>query len=264
MLRRCRPRASSWSGQASACAFFPDVGALSGASSDASVTDAADAATSDSSTDASSDATDSAVATPALVASGNAQGSSASTVIALSPASMTGDLVVVGVVQESGTSAVVTGITDDAQNGSNSYVSANQRSLDSSCANTAEIWYAANVAAKATHVTVTMSAAVNVELWVLEFSGVSALDTGATVNTHAAGTTVAAPPVTPSVASAAIVSTAASCGALGGIANGNAFVPLPLLNGEDAAYFIASQPGSYGATWTSSNGSWNASTAAFR
>jgi hypothetical protein len=178
-----------------------------------------------------------------------------------------GDLLVVAIVQESGTAAAVVSIVDNAPGGPNTYVSANQRSVDARCANTAEIWYAKNVRPGTTSVAILMSASVTFEAWVAEFSGASTtspLDTGAAASSQPATTVITAPTVTPSVPNAVVLSVAASCGAISGLAAGSPFHALATKNGEDAAYYVASQTGAYGAVWSTSGGTWNGSTAAFK
>ncbi len=180
------------------------------------------------------------------------------------PKTVGGDLVVVAVAQESDTTSVVSAISDDA---GNTYVSANQRSIDASCANTTEIWYATNVAPGASLVHVAMSASVTIEVWVAEFagpSGASPLDTGAIASTQPSGAMIAAPVVTPSSPDALVISTAASCGAISAVAPGSPFTALAILNGENTAYYVAHAAGTYGAVWSYNGGSWDGSTVAFR
>lgn len=209
------------------------------------------------------DSPDASTASFALVQKSSSSASSMSSMIAI-PKTANGDLVVVGVAQESDTTSTVATITDDA---GNSYVSTNQRSVDASCNNTTEIWYATNVVADASTVHITMSAAVTIEVWVAEFagpSGTAPLDTGAIANTQPNGPTIAAPVVTPSSPDALVISTAASCGAISAIQPGNPFTALAILNGENTAYYVAHAAGTYGAVWSYSGGSWDGSTVAFR
>jgi hypothetical protein len=210
--------------------------------------------------------TDTATTVLAFVQGTGASESGSSGKLAISPTSA-GDLLVVAIVQESGTTAAIASILDDALGGSNTYVSANQRSVDTSCANTCEIWYAKNVRPGATSLAILMSASVTFEAWVAEFSGASTtspLDTGAVANSQPATTVITAPTVTPSAPNAVVLSVAASCGAISAVAAGSPFHALATKNGEDAAYFVASKIGAYGAVWTSSRGTWNGSTAAFK
>ncbi len=266
------------------CGLFPSLDGLTGGSDalapfdasdattprdagDASIADdrgdALDADGMDAGPDVAPDAMDGgAVTAPVFVASNQDGTPNTATSFPISISTTgAGHMLVVTVTQESGISAIITGISDDA---SNVYTNASQRSVDSNCWNTAEIWYAANVQAGAHTVTVTMSAAVAFEVWVAEFSGVTALDTGATANSQPTGATIAAPVVSPSVANALIVSVATSCGTISAVHAGNPFVGLPIVNGEDTAYYVAPNKSSYGAVWDYSGGTWNASTVAFR
>lgn len=205
-----------------------------------------------------------AASTAAMVVQGTAlpltMGMSAAVPIAKTTA---GDLVVVGVTQETNTTAIVSQITDDA---GNTYVSANQRSVDTSCNNTAEIWYAAAVHADASSITVTMSASVTIEVWALELAGPgpNPVDTGAVASTQPSGATIPAPTVVVSSAGEAVISTAATCGAISQLKAGSPFTALAIENGENTAYYITPAPGSYGAVWSYGGGSWNASTVAFK
>jgi hypothetical protein len=178
-----------------------------------------------------------------------------------------GNLLVVAVALSSSTSVTVTSITDNAPGGGNSYVSANQRSVDGSCADFVEIWFAKNVHAGASTVTVTASGAAQMNLWVLELAGLSTtdpLDTGAVSSNRPSSNVVTAPAVTPSTPSAVVISTATTCGTISTVRAGNPFTGLAVLSGESTAYLITAAAGSYGAVWNASSGTWNASTVAFK
>ncbi len=258
------------------CALFPDLGALAeedAATFDAGADASKDAATFDAGADASkdagsetgtSDATDAAPASIALVQSTGDTTPTTSTSLTVNiNASGSGHLLVVALTQETAATATVAGVTDDV---GNTYVSANQRSVDSSCDNTAELWYAAASKPGAKKVTVAMSANVGFEVWIAELSGISTqspLVTGAATS-GGSQTSVPAPPVNVTAVPALVVSVASSCGAISGIQNGNPFMPLMIQDDQDTAYAIVSAAGSYGATWSYSGGTWNASTAEFR
>jgi hypothetical protein len=172
-----------------------------------------------------------------------------------------GDLLVVAVAQESSTTAIVTAIADGSAG--DAFASANARSIDSNCANTAEIWYAPNIAAGATQVTITMDAAVTYNAWVAEFSGATTLVASAHADSHPSTTTIDAPPIAVSTG-AIVVDAEVTCGAASAIDASSPFTGLQILNGEDLAYYIATAPGSYGASWAYGGGTWDASSAAFR
>ncbi len=176
------------------------------------------------------------------------------------PATGAGSLVVVGLTQESGTTATIASITDGA---GDTYQSANARSIDTTCANTAEIWYAGNVIAGVTTVSIAMSSNVTIEAWVVELAGVGQLVGGGHIDSHASSAMVSAPTVV-TTGPAAVLSTVTTCGAVTAIANGGPFTALAIENGEDTAYLIADAPGTYGAVWSYGGGSWNATTAAFQ
>ncbi len=253
---------AAWCFLIGGCGLFPDLGSL---------TDHDDASSSDASVDGSpADVVDADVSSTTNIQRVQSnQDSTPSTATSLSVginASGAGNLIVVGLTQESGTTAVVTTISDDAAGGSNVYVSANERSADSSCANTAEIWYAKATKPGAKTVIVSMSASVAFEVWVAEFSGVSTSSPFVTggATSSASTATILAPQAVVSSAPALVVSVATTCGAISAVHAGSPFTALPILDGEDTAYAIVTKSGSYGAEWSYSSGTWNASTAAFR
>lgn len=164
-----------------------------------------------------------------------------------------------------GGSGAVSGVSDDAPGSGDTYTSVGASSSTGSC-QTSEIWYARNTVAGASQVVVHATGGVSLDAWVVEVAGLA--PTGG-VDAHAEGngaatTTVAAPTVTPTGSPALVVSTAGSCGALNGLAAISSFVGLPIQDGNGAAYFVATAPGSYAPVYDNSNDKWNASTAAFR
>jgi hypothetical protein len=163
-----------------------------------------------------------------------------------------------------GVTPTITGVTDNATGGSNTYVSANLRSVVGTC-QASEIWYARSSKPGATSVTVTTSGSVTLLTWVVEFSGLRAtggVDVGLIGNNASGTTTVTAPAVTPSAAPAAVLSVVGSCGALGSIKS--PFTAISNQSGDDAAYYIAPSVAAWGPIFNNSNDGWNGSTAAFR
>jgi hypothetical protein len=159
----------------------------------------------------------------------------------------------------------ITGVADNTPGGSNTYTSANLRSVATGC-QASEIWYARAARAAATSVTVTTTGNVTLGVWVLEVSG---LATSGGVNIGEVGngdpnTTITAPTVSPSGAPALIVSALGSCGTIGSIPGGNPFIALPKEDNNGAAYYVATAAGTFGPVFTNSNSGWNASVAAFR
>jgi hypothetical protein len=162
-------------------------------------------------------------------------------------------------------SETVVGVSDDGPAGSNTYVSANLQSVIAPCQGS-EIWYARNTRAGATTVTVTVSAFSPIQLWVVEASGLNAtggVDQG-TTGSGPATTSIQTPAVTPTGVPALIVSSAGSCGGISGVDKSSPFTGLPALDGNDAAYYVATIAGSYGPIYGNTNDAWNASVAAFR
>lgn len=178
-----------------------------------------------------------------------------------------GDFVAVLVTYAFGdaTSENVVGVSDDGPAGGNTYVSANLQSVVPPCQGS-EIWYARNTTAGATTITVTVSGTAPIQLWVIEASGLRAtggVDQGAT-GSGGATTSIQAPVVTPTGVPALIVSAAGSCGAISGVDNSSPFTGLTAQDGNDAAYYVATTPGSYGPIYGNTDDDWNASVAAFR
>jgi hypothetical protein len=201
---------------------------------------------------------------PTIVQTGNADnGAATSLSTTLSPVHAGSFLAVLATYYFPG--PTIAGITDNSPGGSNTYTSASLLSVEPTC-QASEIWYVRDAGAGATSVTVTMSASVNLAVWVLEVSGLGAsggVDMGE-VGNGGATTTITAPSVTPSGTPALIVSALGSCGTIGSIAGGNPFTALPKQSNNGAAYYIATTAGAYGPVFTNSYSGWNASIAAFR
>ena len=148
-------------------------------------------------------------------------------------------------------------ITDSA---GDAYVSVNASFTHSP--SRAEVWYVASGLGGATSLTITDAASTDREVWFLEISGASKLDLGSDVSDLSAGTTIDAPTVVPTHVPAAIVSMVLVDGEVQGVASG--FSALPVLDGDDAAFAIASMAGSYGPVFTlDMAGTYGAATIAF-
>jgi len=197
-------------------------------------------------------------------ASANTMSNVASLPVSIAPTAA-GSVVIVAVTQDRETTVNVSSIADNAAGGGNVYVSAGVRTIDDVCGNTVEIWYATNVKAGATRVTVALDTPAPYELWVMEVSGLSSTaprEAGKTIATQPAATLVSAPLVT-TAGRAFVVSTMASCGDGKQLVGGSAFTALPALNGQDTAYLVTTAAGTYAASWTTTNDTWAASTVAF-
>jgi len=244
-----------------------------GAPLDAELHPGDDAAVVDSSNDgAPSDAglVDAAEAGPAsgfaFVQSASAQLTAVTTPIGVS-ATQAGNLIVIAVAKETNVTTVVSSIADNAPGGSNTYVSANQRSFHTGCVTSLEIWYATNARPGATSIAVTMGSSEEIEAWALEFSHTGdavVFEGGKGVSDQPAGTIITAPAVTSAASKPLVISGAMTCGAITGLRVPTSFQPLPILRGENVAYLLAAQPGTYGAVWNSGNDPWNSSTVIFR
>jgi len=184
------------------------------------------------------------------------------------PATGGGHLLVVGwqIAGSATTSTTISGISDNA---GNPYVEAGAaRAIDSAAGTLVDIWYAKNIVAGATAVTITPSVSVaraGVVIW--EFSGASLtapLDAVAVLNSQAATTTPSGASVTTSAANDVIVSIAEVANSVSGISSGNSFVSDSSIMSNGWAHLIASSAGAYSAQWNqSSSGTYASSTAAF-
>lgn len=177
-----------------------------------------------------------------------------------------GNLLVVMIANENHGQGPVKSISDDAHN---VYESANARSTATACDVSSEIWFAKDIQAGATSVTVTMSdRGQEAEIWIVEASGLSKsepLDKVGVANEGAKTEALAAPTVSPTSPRALVVSTACSCEEITGIQRGNEFKNLDILEGEGSAWFISDGAGTYGAVWNATPaGAFNASTASFK
>jgi hypothetical protein len=157
----------------------------------------------------------------------------------------------------------ITAMTDDA---GNTYVSAN--ALAANAMDLVEIWYAVNSLPGATTLTVTSETASNRQVWFLELSDMdpsAPLDVVGVASTPPPSATPAAPPVTPTTSRSLIVSVANVLDNVMALDPRSPFVGMPIFQGNDTAYYIASASGSYGALWDAGgSGAYCASTAAFK
>lgn len=210
-------------------------------------------------TDAQADVATADATNAVLVQETSTMNSGSGAALVITP-TQAGDLVVVTVTQETSAATTVTGVSD----GTDTFVSAGLRSVDNGCNNTAEIWYATNVQPGQTAINVFMSASSTIEVWVLELAGVTAYAGGALVNDQAASGMILAAPGIALAGPGVVVSVEATCSGATAIAPDSSFTGLAAPSGEDTAYLISGAAGTYGAVWTYSGGTWNASTAAFR
>jgi hypothetical protein len=207
----------------------------------------------------------------ALVQSAAAAATGSGTVFRLNTqATGGGNLLAVGLsIFEISGAACVVSITDNAPGGGNVYSSAGAFASDSASGG-AEIWYAANSRAGATQMTITLRAGCSGRrpaTYFAEFSGVAAvnpLENAVAASNQPASMAPAAPQAAAS-SRAVVFSVTTVQFDVTGIQNGNSFNALPIVDGDNAAYFIANGAGNYGAVWAQDNlGSYGASTAVFK
>ncbi|HXP84833.1 MAG TPA: fibronectin type III domain-containing protein [Bryobacteraceae bacterium] len=165
------------------------------------------------------------------------------------PATGGGNLLVVGWQLDLASSSIA-GITDNA---GNTYAEAGPAQASATSAGAIGIWYAKNVAAGTTTLTVTPSASVtNAGLVIWEFSGADTsapLDQTAVLSNQAASATPAAAAVSTTSANEAVVSIVTVNNAVTGIATGNNFTNDSTIKANGWAHLITSSAGTYYAQW---------------
>jgi len=166
------------------------------------------------------------------------------------PATGSGHLIVVG--WETGSAADTTVGIAVIDNMGDNYSEA-ARAVDAAAGAVADLWYAKNVPAGVTSVTVTPAASVtNAGVVIWEFAGAdpaSPLDQTAILNTQAASSPVSGGTVTTTASSEAIVSLAAAAGGNLTITAGNPFTNDSPLKGNGWAHLLTSSAGAYTAQW---------------
>lgn len=184
------------------------------------------------------------------------------------PSTGSGNLLVVGLTSGTNTgSAVIASMSDNV---GNTYLEAGPaRAVDTNplVNDMADIWYAKNTLAGATALTISPNPTGTVGTVIIwEFSGVDTsapLDQTGVLDSQAATTTPAAPPVTAS-ADELVISIANVQNAVTGILSGNPFVLDSTASGNGWAHFITTSSGSYGAQWAGSLGTYSAITTSFK
>jgi hypothetical protein len=260
-------------GALSACSVLTDLGGLSvgaqpcaGSCGDgAAESGVADGGASSSADARTSSADEAGAAVITVVQSAAVHQNPASMIQATIKPTASGNLLVVSITQVTSVTTGIVGVADDAPGGSNVYVLAYKGSRDTACDNTIEHWYARDTKAGATKVIITLTASSDISAWVMEVSGpskTSPFESASVADDQPASMRVIAPRVQ-TAGSALVVSTASSCNQVNGLVDGSPFIALPFENGDDAAYYVAPTGGSYGASWTSVNATWTASTVAF-
>jgi hypothetical protein len=172
------------------------------------------------------------------------------------PATGSGNLLVVGwqIGTGSDTSTAIAGITD---NTGNAYAEAGPaRAVDLHLGTVVDIWYAKNIAAGTTAVTVNPSKSVgNAAVVVWEFSGAdpnAPLDQTAVLNNQAATATLASAAVNVGLANELVISSAAVGGRVTGITSGSSFTADSAANSGGWAHLVVPAPGTYFASWNQS------------
>lgn len=171
-----------------------------------------------------------------------------------------GDTLIVGVGMDC--TSPVPSVSSVSDNKGNVYDSSGVRSTDPTpgCGDATELWYAKDVAAGTTSITVAFTAMTQNEQWLMEVAGLSPtapfVTGAATGSPPPSGDTATAP----SVAAAAdnlVVCVYAACNSSSGLHAGSPFIDLAVENAEYTAYYIPTDAGTYGAVWDQSGGTYD-------
>lgn len=193
---------------------------------------------------------------PMIVQSQSMYSTNATTTMLPITATQPNDLLVVLTVDVFDVSPLST-INDSA---GDAYVSASSTFTEQSAFG--ETWYAPSGAGGATSLTITENANHDREVWFLELSGASTLDTTNQVSDQTYSATITAPRVTPTHLPAVILSIVKLSGDVSSTAP--PFTALSPLSGDDVAYMTVATTGSYGPTYTISvAGTYGAATLSF-
>ncbi len=181
------------------------------------------------------------------------------------PATASGNLIVVAWSAAFGNTPTTVSITD---NTGNAYAPAgNARAVDIAAGQMVDIWYAKNSKAGATSVTITPSAAVTGAATIWEFAGAdptAPLDQTLALNSQPATVTPTSGSITVASPGEAVVSVVVPSGSIVGIQAGNGFLSDSINFGLGWSHLLAASAGTYAAQWSTSNGTYAASTVSFK
>lgn len=210
----------------------------------------------DAAGDAAGDATGDAPAGPMIVQVQPMYSTNVATTVLPITATQPNDLLVVLTVDVFD-QAPLTSISDSA---GDAYVSASSTFLQQSAFG--ETWYAPSGAGGATSLTITDIANHDREVWFVEISGVSALDTANQVSNQSYTTSITAPSVTPTHLPAVILSFVKLTGGVQSVTP--PFTPQGVLSGDDTVTAIVATNGTYAPTYTIDiSGTYGAATLTF-
>ena len=163
-----------------------------------------------------------------------------------------------------GVAASTIDVSDDA---GDVFTSTNARAMWTGDDGQVEIWYQPGAGGGATTVSIASSGLTSRSAWLLELANmepVQPLDAVTVTNDGITNGAPIAPTVNPTRPPAVIISAILLSGAVTQVTSGNGFVPLPLINGDAAAYAIVDTPGMYDAAWDApGSDNFGSSTAAF-
>jgi hypothetical protein len=167
------------------------------------------------------------------------------------PSTREGSLLILATVsfEIGGTGALVSSISSDV---GDSFVSVGQVANWTGDDGRTEIWYAPDGKGGATQLTIQSEAVTQRELWFLEVANMDPvpLDAAMAISDHPSDPMPGAPAITPTRRPALVVSIMQISGFLTEDGIASPFIALPVVNGDDAAYAIVTEPGAFGARWT--------------
>ena len=173
------------------------------------------------------------------------------------PATHAGDLLVVAVSWQS-TASDPGDIVSVSINGG--FAQEWARGGEPDCGKITEVWGISGAPADATSVSVHMSQASMPSITVLEFSGDGEMLSSAVdvYESSADAAAVAATHKFHACPGQLVVSVLSTCQEQSVLTDGSLFTPVENHNSADTAYFIPTEPGVYGASWTYGGGDWDA------
>lgn len=181
------------------------------------------------------------------------------------PATASGNLIVVAWSAAYGNTPTTVSMSDNA---GNTYVPAgNAWAVDTAAGQMVDIWYAKSSLSGATALTITPSVGVNGAATVWEFSGAdpaAPLDQTLTLNSQPATVAPSSGSITVASPGEAVVSVVVPSGSMIGLQLGNGFLSDSINFGVGWAHLLAASAGTYAAQWSTSSGSYAASTVSFK
>jgi hypothetical protein len=184
------------------------------------------------------------------------------------PSTAAGSLLVVSYSSYSnaGTTPVMSGVSDNATNTYQQVRGARSVNTQSGSGAWNDVWYAANVRAGATTITVSPSTTETGNVYVWEISGAAVVDAAAVLNSQPASATPSGPAVATSTESEIVLAMLhpAPGSAPSGVHSGNPFTSDSTSDGMAWAHLVTTTVGTYVPQWDQTSATFAATTVAFK